>query len=206
MGQVTAVCMCVFVCVAVRWRCIGGIFAATHGPDGWLERGSVFILQSGDVGRFVIPQRCRVFHIAPHPWDHISSPHPQSPNRFIFRPRLYIHTPLSNTCTHAAADSYTHADAGEEHKHTFLKNQTWEHTQNTLLYLFPWGYLAISLFYLLLCIALQAFLWWNYNCSHIFLNCSSITCKETKICDHIKVQLGRIAIILNITRMCFKLP
>lgn len=135
--------------------------------------------------------------------------HPRTPNPqtdLFSDPACTYILPLSNTCTHAAADSYTHANAGEEHKHTFLKNQTWEHTQNTLLYLFPWGYLAITLFYLLLCLALQAFLWWDYNCSHIFLNCSSITCKETKICDHIKVQLGRIAIILNIARICFKLP
>lgn len=62
----------------------------------------------------------------------------------------------------------------------FLKIKRGEHTQNTLLYLFPWGYLAITLFYLLLCLALQAFSWWDYNCSHIFLNCSSVNCKETR--------------------------
>lgn len=50
-------------------------------------------MRQGDIRRFVIPWRCRVFHIAPHPWDHISSPHPQSPNRFIYRPSSCTHSP-----------------------------------------------------------------------------------------------------------------
>lgn len=204
MGQVIAACTYVFVCVAVRWRCIGGIFAATRGPDGWLERGSVFILRCSDVGRFVIPLRCRVFHIAPHPWDHISSPHPLSPNRFIYRLRCTIIPPFAtHACMLPQTRTLMQMQARSINTH-FLQIKH-KNTHKTHLYLFPWGYLAITLFYLLLCLALQAISWWDYNCSHIFLNCSFVTCKETKTCHHIKVQLGRIAIILNITRKCLKL-
>lgn len=128
MGLALAVCADMFVCVGVRWGCIGGVFAATHSPDGWLVRGSVFILRRGDIRRFVIPWRCRVFHIAPHPWDHISSPHPQSPNRFIYR--LSSCTYIYPLPTHAYILLQTHilmhihnkqqaCLSAEDHKHTF---------------------------------------------------------------------------------------
>lgn len=97
-----------FECVGVRWGCIGGVFAATHSLDGWLVRGSVFILRWGDIRRFVIPWCCRVFHIAPHPWDHISSPHPPSPNRFIYKLSSCTYIPPPNKGLHTAADTYTH--------------------------------------------------------------------------------------------------
>lgn len=145
-------CMCVLVCVAERWRCIGGVFAATPGPDGWLVRGSVFILRHGDVGRFVIPWRCRVFHIAPHPWDHISSPHPQSPNRFIYGPRLYIHTLVSTHVCMLPQTLELMQMQAEAINTPFLKIKQ-RNTQNTILYHFPCGCLTIMLFYLLLCFA-----------------------------------------------------
>lgn len=113
-------------CVCVCWGCIGGVFVATHSPDGWLVQGSVFILRRGDIRRFVIPWRCRVFHIAPHPWDHISSPHPQSPNRFIYRLSSCTYIPPSNTCILLQTRILMHirykqqtCSSTEDHKHTF---------------------------------------------------------------------------------------
>lgn len=158
-------------------------------------------MQHGDVGRFVIPRRCRLFHIAPHPWDHISSLHPQSPNRFIYRPRLYIHTPIS---THARMLPLTHAlmqmqartintpflkiKRVNKHKTLFYRVSPRMFNNNSSLFAFVFSSTGH----------------YDHNCSRIFLIGSSVTCKETKICHQITVHLGSIAIILNITRMRFK--
>lgn len=70
----------------------GNVFVVIRIPDGWLLQSRVFIFPGSYVGRFVIPWRSLVFHIALHPGLHISSVHPQFPNRFIYK--LYsTHTP-----------------------------------------------------------------------------------------------------------------
>lgn len=63
----------------------GNVFVVIRIPDGWLLQSRVFIFPGSYVGRFVIPWRSLVFHIALHPGLHISSVHPQFPNRFIYK-------------------------------------------------------------------------------------------------------------------------
>ncbi len=70
----------------------GNVFVVIRIPDGWLLQSRVFIFPGSYVGRFVIPWRSLVFHIALHPGLHISSVHPQFPNRFIYK--LYPHPPV----------------------------------------------------------------------------------------------------------------
>lgn len=184
---------CERVDVRVCWGCIGGVFVATHSPDGWLVRGSVFILQRGDIRRFVIPWRCRVFHIAPHPWDHISSPHPQSPNRFIYRLSSCTYTPPSNTCIHTGTDTYSciytinsrRVQALRTTNTTHLKSNVCTHDTLTrkyvhtdLLFFFFTSVMQCSLSvsnkaiqqYCNVTILFRstASSWWGYNCSHIF--------------------------------------
>lgn len=65
--------------------CSGNVFVVIRIPDGWLLQSRVFIFPGSYVGRFVIPWRSLVFHIALHPRLHISSVHPQFPNRFIYK-------------------------------------------------------------------------------------------------------------------------
>lgn len=63
----------------------GNVFVVIRIPDGWLLQSRVFIFPGSYVGRFVIPWRSLVFHIALDPGLHISSVHPQFPNRFIYK-------------------------------------------------------------------------------------------------------------------------
>lgn len=91
----------------------GNVFVVIRVPDGWLLHSRVFIFPGSYVGRFVIPWRSLVFHIALHPGLHISSVHPQFPNRFIYKlystppnhPHLLVccfffcyHLSLNRTC------------------------------------------------------------------------------------------------------------
>lgn len=166
------------------WGCIGGIFVATRSPDGWLIQGSVFILRPGDIGRFVIPWRCRVFHIAPHPWDHISSPHPQSPNRFIYSLSSCTYTSPSNTCIRTATHTplvYTHTYkhtcwSAENHKCTSCDIKRMNvhdtlvtkctHCAAVLSLWFQWA--CSTYFPLTFQFGSTDWLWWSSSCSHIW--------------------------------------
>lgn len=135
-GQVIAECMCVFVCccaMAMYWGRLCG--------DSW----SRWMTCTGERIYFAARRRGEICYSPALPtFSHCSTslgpyfiPAPPIPKQ-IYLQTPPVHTyPHFNTCTHAATDSCTHADAGEDHKHTFPKNQTREHTQNAFLTCFP---------------------------------------------------------------------